>query len=124
MTAALFALGKWALGLYLGKKAVGSAFGAAGSLVAILVWVYYAAQILFFGAELTQVFARRHGSRAFDGERATAGGGREPARTPPPRGAVAARAPGAAPGRPSAVPAALTFAIALLAWLWPGARKS
>jgi hypothetical protein len=55
-------LGKWALGLYLGKAAVGSAYGAAGSLVILLVWVYWSSQILFLGAELTQVYARRFGS--------------------------------------------------------------
>ena len=63
MTAILFTIGKVAIGLYLGRGTVGSAYGAAGSLLVILVWVYYAAQILFFGAELTQVYASRHGSR-------------------------------------------------------------
>lgn len=61
-TALLFVLGKWALGLYLGKAAVGSAYGAAGSLVILLVWVYWSAQILFLGAEFTQVYARTFGS--------------------------------------------------------------
>lgn len=61
-TAFLFALGKIGLGLYLGKAAVGSAYGAAGSLVILLVWVYWSAQILFFGAEFTQVYARTYGS--------------------------------------------------------------
>jgi membrane protein len=64
MTAILFTIGKIAIGLYLGRGTVGSAYGAAGSLIVVLVWVYYAAQILFFGAELTQVYASRHGSRA------------------------------------------------------------
>jgi membrane protein len=63
ITAALFTVGKFGIGLYLGKSSVGSAYGAAGSLVLLLVWVYYSAQILFFGAEITQVCARRHGSR-------------------------------------------------------------
>jgi membrane protein len=63
ITSALFTLGKFAIGLYLGRSSVASAYGAAGSLVLLLVWVYYSAQILFFGAELTQVYARRHGSR-------------------------------------------------------------
>jgi membrane protein len=63
-TAVFFTIGKLAIGLYLGRGTVGSAYGAAGSLLVILVWVYYAAQILFFGAELTQVYASRHGSRA------------------------------------------------------------
>ena len=62
VTALLFTLGKLGIGLYLGKAAPGSAFGAAGSLVALIVWVYYSAQILFFGAEFTQVYAKRFGS--------------------------------------------------------------
>jgi membrane protein len=62
LTAILFTVGKLLIGLYLGKSSVGSAYGAAGSLVVLLVWIYYSAQILFFGAELTQVYARRHGS--------------------------------------------------------------
>jgi membrane protein len=62
ITSILFVLGKWALGLYLGKAAIGSAYGAAGSLVILLIWVYWSAQILFLGAELTQVYARTFGS--------------------------------------------------------------
>ncbi|HUF38694.1 MAG TPA: YihY/virulence factor BrkB family protein [Anaerolineales bacterium] len=62
-TAVLFSLGKELIGLYLGNSAVGSAFGAAGSLALILLWVYYSAQILFFGAEFTQVYANKYGSR-------------------------------------------------------------
>ena len=65
-TALLFVVGKLVLGLYLGKAAVGSSYGAAGSLVVLLLWVYYSAQILFFGAEFTQVYARRLGSREGD----------------------------------------------------------
>jgi membrane protein len=63
-TSALFTLGKYLIGLYLGQSSVASAYGAAGSLVVLLLWVYYAAQILYFGAELTRVFAEKHGSRA------------------------------------------------------------
>ncbi|ACB51144.1 probable ribonuclease BN [Crocosphaera subtropica ATCC 51142] len=63
ITALLFTIGKFALGLYLGRGGFGSVYGAAGSLVIILVWVYYSAQILFFGAEFTQVYARRYGSK-------------------------------------------------------------
>lgn len=62
VTALLFAIGKQLLGIYLGKAAVGSSYGAAGSIVALVVWVYYAAQILFVGAEFTQVQARRRGA--------------------------------------------------------------
>jgi membrane protein len=61
-TAILFVLGKWGLGLYLGKAAPGSAYGAAGSLVILLIWVYWSAQILFLGAEFTQVYARTFGT--------------------------------------------------------------
>ena len=62
VTALLFSLGKLGIGLYLGKSGVASPFGAAGSVVVIVIWVYYSAQILFFGAELTQVWARRRGA--------------------------------------------------------------
>jgi len=62
VTALLFVIGKQLLGLYLGKAAVGSSYGAAGSLVALVVWVFYAAQILFMGAEFTQVQARHRGA--------------------------------------------------------------
>ena len=65
-TAVLFVAGKFALSIYLGKAAIGSSFGAAGSLVILLVWVYWSAQILFFGAEFTQVYARTYGSMAGD----------------------------------------------------------
>jgi membrane protein len=63
ITSLLFSIGRYALGLYLGNSSFGSTYGAAGSLVIILAWVYYAAQILFFGAEFTQVYARRYGSQ-------------------------------------------------------------
>ncbi len=56
-TAFLFTIGKLLLGLYLGKASVGSTYGAAGSLVAVIVWIYYSAQIFFFGAEFTHVYA-------------------------------------------------------------------
>jgi membrane protein len=62
-TAVLFSVGRVGLGWYVGRSATVSPFGAAGSLVALIVWVYYSAQILFFGAEFTQVFATRYGSR-------------------------------------------------------------
>ncbi len=59
VTALLFTLGKFLIGLYIGRTGVTSVFGAAGSLVVILLWVYYSAQILFLGAEFTQVYTRR-----------------------------------------------------------------
>src|SRR6516225_1043862 len=61
VTALLFNGGKYAIGIYLGQTATASAFGAAGSLVVLLFWVYYSALISFLGAEFTQVYARRYG---------------------------------------------------------------
>ena len=63
ITALLFTVGKFALGLYLGKSGVDSSYGAAGSLIVLLLWVYYSSQILFFGAEFTQVYANQFGSQ-------------------------------------------------------------
>ncbi|MBV9489043.1 MAG: YihY/virulence factor BrkB family protein [Verrucomicrobia bacterium] len=63
LTAVLFIIGKFALGLYLGSGAAGSAYGAASSLITLLLWVFYAAQIVLFGAEFTQVYANAYGSR-------------------------------------------------------------
>jgi membrane protein len=57
ITSLLFVIGKFALGLYLGKSSIGSSYGAAGSLVILLLWIYYSAQILLAGAEFTQVYA-------------------------------------------------------------------
>ncbi|HTM59980.1 MAG TPA: YihY/virulence factor BrkB family protein [Burkholderiales bacterium] len=63
VTAILFAIGKLLIGLYLGKSSVASSFGAAGSLVVLMVWVYYSAQIFLFGSEFTWVYAHEYGSR-------------------------------------------------------------
>ena len=79
MAALLFTIGKYALVLYLGKSDVGSAYGAAGSLVIILVWGYYSAQILLFGAEFTAVYANEYGSRIVPTENARPAGARSPA---------------------------------------------
>jgi membrane protein len=92
LTAGLFTVGKYALGLYLGKSNVASAYGAAGSLVLILLWVYYSAQILLFGAEFTQVYANRFGehiipapgAQVADPSKAAAVGSNEKARIRPP----------------------------------------
>ena len=62
LTAVLFVSGKFVLGFYFGRSAIASSYGAAGSLIIILVWVFYSAQILFFGAEFTRVYATRYGS--------------------------------------------------------------
>ena len=66
VTAVLFAIGKYLIGLYIGKSAVASSFGAAGTLVVVIVWVYYSSQIFFLGAELTRAYSTRHGSRRAD----------------------------------------------------------
>ena len=70
MTAILFAIGKWALGLYLGSGSAASAYGAASSLITLLLWVYYSSQILLFGAEFTQVYACQAGRGVEPDERA------------------------------------------------------
>ena len=59
VTAVLFTIGKTLIGLYLGRSTVASVYGAAGSLIVILLWIYYSAQIVFFGAEFTKVYSRR-----------------------------------------------------------------
>lgn len=63
VTSFLFSLGKLGIGLYLGKSSVSSSYGAAGSFAVLLLWVYYSSQLLFLGAEFTQVYSRWHGSR-------------------------------------------------------------
>jgi membrane protein len=73
IAALLFELGKFVLGFYFGRSALASNYGAAGSLIIILVWVYYSAQILFFGAAFTRVYALRHGSHRNDEDALKAG---------------------------------------------------
>ncbi|MGV2864792.1 YihY/virulence factor BrkB family protein [Achromobacter sp. ESBL13] len=68
VTAALFLVGKWGIGLYLSRGAAVSAYGAAGSLIALLLWIYYSAQIFFFGAVFTRQFALRFGDAAKPGK--------------------------------------------------------
>jgi membrane protein len=75
VTAVLFGIGKFAIGLYIGRTALASGFGAAGSLAVLLAWVYYSAQIFLFGAEFTWAYAHVAGSRA--------GGAAPPAAAPP-----------------------------------------
>jgi membrane protein len=71
-TALLFSIGKYLIGLYLGHSSVTSVYGAAGSVVVILLWVYYSSQILFFGAEFTQVWAKRYGAAIVPSKNAVA----------------------------------------------------
>jgi membrane protein len=63
LTSFLFTVGKFAIGFYLGKASVASSYGAAGSVVILLLWVYYSSLILYLGAEFTHVYSMRHGSR-------------------------------------------------------------
>jgi membrane protein len=70
LTAIFFGVGKWALGLYLGSGAAASAYGAASSLITLLLWIYYSSQILLFGAEFTQVYANQAGRRVKPSEHA------------------------------------------------------
>ena len=70
LTSFLFTVGKFLIGLYLGTSGVTSSFGAAGSLITVLLWVYYSALIFFFGAEFTQIYASRYGSGVVPAENA------------------------------------------------------
>jgi len=64
ITALLFAIGKYLIGLYIGKSAVASDFGAAGTVVVVIVWIYYSSQIFFLGAEFTRAYSLHHGSKS------------------------------------------------------------
>jgi membrane protein len=66
VTALLFSVGKHLIGLYLGKASFGSTYGAAGSLVVVLVWVYYSSQLFFLGAEFTKIYTQKFGSQLTD----------------------------------------------------------
>jgi membrane protein len=102
VTSALFVLGKFLIGLYLGKSDMTSSFGAAGSMVLVMVWVYYSAQIFLFGAEFTWVYANLYGSRreVAKKEGTVPGAPQEvPARSEENTGAPAADAQGAARAR-------------------------
>jgi len=64
MTAGLFVLGRYFIGIYLAKSQIASSFGAAGSLIAVLIWIYYSALAFFFGAEFTKIYVQEYGSRS------------------------------------------------------------
>jgi len=84
-TAVLFMIGKYLIGLYVGKASVGSAFGAAGSMAVLLVWIYYSAQIVLLGAEFTRVYANRMGAKVRPSKQAVPA--QAAARRPPSPGA-------------------------------------
>jgi membrane protein len=86
VTSFLFTVGKFAIGFYLGRASVASSYGAAGSVVIVLVWVYYSALIMYFGAEFTHVYCLRRGSR----------GPRQAQASGPPQGRRVQQLPGAA----------------------------
>lgn len=83
VTSVLFWIGKSLIGLYLAKAGVASGFGAAGAVVLLVVWVYYSAQIFFFGAELTREFALRHGSHRDNTALQRSTQPNDPAKAPP-----------------------------------------
>ena len=125
VTALLLAVGKFVIGLYLGKSAVASSFGAAGSLVVLMVWVYYAAQIFLLGAEFTWVYAHEYGSRR--GQPRPGAEERKPAAAEPAvRPAVPANGPvwSPAPARKrSAIPALAAFAAGAVLAFFTQERK-
>jgi len=82
VTALLFTIGKFLIGLYIGKSSIASGFGAAGSLIVVLVWVYYSTQIFLLGAEFTYVYAHREGSRVGQPEPTKQAGQNVPEKAP------------------------------------------
>src|SRR4051812_5364615 len=130
-TAVLFTIGKFGISMYLGKAGVTSGFGAAGSIVVLLVWVFYSAQIFLLGAEFTWLYAQRHGSRtaeATDDRPAPARHSEEEGRGAPDAPPAPAAAAAPAPQRWEPVPArgsaARDFAMAGVAWLAYGLVRS
>jgi len=85
ITALLFEIGKFLIGLYLGHSAFGSAYGAAGSVIVLLIWIYYSTQVFFLGAEFTQVYARYTGNEVMIKKGRRKISARGPARAPDPR---------------------------------------
>jgi membrane protein len=63
LTTTFFEIGKLAIGFYIGRQGLESTYGAAASIIVLLIWVYYSSQIVLMGAEITHAFARHHGSR-------------------------------------------------------------
>jgi len=99
VTAVLFSLGRFLIGLYIGKSGVASGFGAAGSLVIVFLWVYYSAQIFLLGAEFTWVYANAYGSMKGLAKKELATPSEPPSRTAGPSMPVADPIPGTAAGR-------------------------
>jgi membrane protein len=126
VTALLLSVGKFLIGLYLGKSAVASSFGAAGSLVVLMVWVYYAAQIFLLGAEFTWVYAHELGSRR--GQPRPGAEERKPSAEQQPvvQPALPANAPlwsAAPPRKRSPIPALAAFAVGAVLGFFTQERK-
>ena len=132
LTSLLFVIGKTLIGIYLGHSSVGSTYGAAGSLLVFLVWVYYSAQILFFGAEFTQVYARQRGKSIVPSQgavpltaEAKAEQGLKPTAPVRPQAATAATMSAAGPfGRAHSEPARDPGALKKLIWTGLSAAPS
>jgi membrane protein len=126
-TAVLFTIGKFLIGLYLGKAGVASGFGAAGSIVVLLVWVFYSAQIFLLGAEFTWLYAHSHGSRAAESAPPATARASDPR---PPQDQRPAPVPALSPSRPVAPSntrprtAAWDTVAAALAWVGFGAVRA
>ena len=115
VTSLLFTVGRVLIGIYVGRAGIATAYGAAGSVVGLMVWVYYSSVIVLFGAELTQVYARLYGGdvrqRRFIGEAADAApGGAAPERRAAKAGAIRAGVAAASAGETAAAPAGETTA--------------
>jgi membrane protein len=122
-TGVLFTVGKYAIGMYLGKAGVASGFGAAGSIVVLLVWVFYSSQIFLLGAEFTWLYAHNHGSRAAEGvtEKSRAHSGVHPQLALP---AIGQTAMGQTAMQQTAPAGARDFATAGVVWLGFGIVRS
>jgi membrane protein len=114
VTALLFNVGKFLIGVYLARSTTASVFGAAGSLILVLLWIYYSSQILFFGAEFTQVYANRYGTRLQPAEGAIALTTSQRIQQGIPREKVDARDPKAS-SQASPAPAGRASSLAVLA---------
>jgi membrane protein len=123
VTAALFTVGKYLIGLYLGHSSVASVYGAAGSLVVVLLWVYYSSQILFFGAELTQVYACAYGAEIVPSKNAVAVPGRKHGDKKKERAEALQTAPGTVRQGGRAWAGLLSLSFAMLAFAESRARK-
>jgi membrane protein len=128
-TAALFVIGKFLIGLYLSKASISSSYGAAGPVIIMILWIYYSAQILFLGAEFTQVYANQYGSRVTAGEHAEQVSEEDRAQEglTESKGDAAPASPRSAPSEdmaPAAAPTRPSFLASVLVGYFVGRRKA